>query len=81
MKNDIKGTCQLSKKYFQISFIKVHIVHNLLVQQRKQRNLSALERHKKNKKKNHKISKKEDRIIKMKNMRGINKKLLTKRLI
>jgi hypothetical protein len=37
-----------------------------------------VERHKKNRKKNHKISEKEDRIIKMKNMKGKNKKLLKK---
>jgi hypothetical protein len=40
-----------------------------------------MERHKKNRKKNHKISKEEDWIIKIKNMRGGNKKLLKKRLI
>jgi ABC-type siderophore export system fused ATPase/permease subunit len=81
MKNDIKGTCQLSRKYFQILFMKVHIVQNLLVQHRKQGNLSAVERHNKNRKKNHKTLKKDDRIIRMKNMKGGNKKLLKKRLI
>lgn len=40
-----------------------------------------MERHKKNRKKNHKILEKEDWIIKIKNMRGGNKKLLKKRLI
>ncbi len=81
MKNDIEGTCQLSKKYIQILFIKVHIVQNLLVQHKKQGSLCAMERHEKNRKKNHKILEEEDNIIRMKNMKGGNKKLLKKRLI
>jgi len=80
MRKGIEGTCQLSRKHFQISFIEVQIVQSLIIQQRRQGRLNIVEWHKKNRKKNHEISKEEGMIIKMKNMRFKNKKLLKKGL-
>lgn len=57
------------KKTFPHFMYRSQIVQNVLIKKKRHERLNAMEQHKRHRKKNHKFSKEEDMIIRMRKMR------------